>query len=85
MSSNRAERHTASPPGVDPGFAPLSEGDLAYRVAEIVAERRTQLGWSQGDLGEAVGMRQPHISRLESSRGLVSQGFFKFLRCGGCW
>ncbi|MFD7561038.1 helix-turn-helix domain-containing protein [Streptomyces sp. NPDC059835] len=43
----------------------LEERDLAYRIAQAVHDRRTELGWSQRQLAEAAGMRQPHVSRQE--------------------
>ncbi|MCX5377303.1 helix-turn-helix domain-containing protein [Streptomyces sp. NBC_00091] len=50
----------------------LKERDLAYRIAQAVHDRRTQLGWSQRRLAEAADMRQPHISRLEAAKSLPS-------------
>lgn len=50
----------------------LGERDLAYRIAQAVYDRRTELGWSQRQLAEAAGMRQPHVSRLEAARSLPS-------------
>ncbi|MEU1815179.1 helix-turn-helix transcriptional regulator [Streptomyces roseifaciens] len=46
--------------------------DLLYAIAQQVHDRRTSLGWSQGDLAQQAGTRQPHISRLESARNLPS-------------
>ncbi|MER7688213.1 helix-turn-helix transcriptional regulator [Streptomyces sp. NPDC097610] len=64
--------HATAPPGLEPGFEPLTERDLAYLVAQAVADRRNELGWSQGELGVRTGMKQPHISRLESANKLPS-------------
>ncbi|MER7000988.1 helix-turn-helix transcriptional regulator [Streptomyces sp. NPDC000410] len=50
----------------------LEERDLAYRIAQAVHDRRTELGWSQRQLADAAGMRQPHVSRLEAARSLPS-------------
>ncbi|MEU8773422.1 helix-turn-helix transcriptional regulator [Streptomyces sp. NPDC048606] len=50
----------------------LDERDLAYRIAQAVHDRRTRLGWSQRNLAEAAGMRQPHVSRLEAAKSLPS-------------
>ncbi|AZM90846.1 MULTISPECIES: helix-turn-helix domain-containing protein [Streptomyces] len=50
----------------------LEERDLAYRIAQAVYDRRIELGWSQRQLAEAAGMRQPHVSRLEAARSLPS-------------
>ncbi|MFD9452533.1 helix-turn-helix domain-containing protein [Streptomyces sp. NPDC059985] len=50
----------------------LDDRDLAYRIAQAVFDRRTELGWSQKQLAEAAGMRQPHVSRLEAARSLPS-------------
>ncbi|WP_329155942.1 helix-turn-helix transcriptional regulator (plasmid) [Streptomyces sp. NBC_01456] len=64
--------HATAPPGLEPEFEPLTERDLAYLVAQAVADRRNELGWSQGELGVRTGMKQPHISRLESANKLPS-------------
>ncbi|MEW2498521.1 helix-turn-helix transcriptional regulator [Streptomyces nodosus] len=64
--------HATSPPVLEPEFEPLTERDLAYLVAQAVADRRNELGWSQGELGVRTGMKQPHISRLESANKLPS-------------
>lgn len=50
----------------------LAERDLAYRIAQAVHDRRTELGWSQRRLAEAADMRQPHVSRLEAAKSLPS-------------
>ncbi|WP_405978984.1 helix-turn-helix domain-containing protein [Streptomyces sp. NBC_00158] len=50
----------------------IEERDLAYRIAQAVYDRRMELGWSQRQLAEAAGMRQPHVSRLEAARSLPS-------------
>ncbi|MGW1261230.1 helix-turn-helix domain-containing protein [Streptomyces drozdowiczii] len=63
------QRATSPPPTTTP-FEPLTERDLAYAVAQVVADRRNQLGWSQRELAEEVGMKQPHVSRLESANKL---------------
>ncbi|MEV8399267.1 helix-turn-helix domain-containing protein [Streptomyces niveus] len=64
------QRATSPPAAVDPDFEPLTERDLAYQLAQVVADRRNELGWSQSELGEEAGMRQPHVSRLESANKL---------------
>ncbi|MET9360422.1 helix-turn-helix transcriptional regulator [Streptomyces sp. NPDC006632] len=64
------QHRATSPPDTQTAFEPLTERDLAYIVAQAVAARRSELGWSQGELAEQVGMRQPHISRLESANKL---------------
>ncbi|MGW1180185.1 helix-turn-helix domain-containing protein [Streptomyces drozdowiczii] len=64
------QRHATSPPHTETPFEPLSERDLAYIIAQAIADRRNQLGWSQRELAEKVGMKQPHVSRLESANKL---------------
>lgn len=65
-------QRSTTPPGVESEFEPLTERDLAYLVAQAVADRRNELGWSQGELGDQAGMKQPQISRLESANKLPS-------------
>ena len=36
-----------------------------YEVIKAIIKARTRRGWSQTDLAEAIGSRQPVISRLE--------------------
>ncbi|MET8342496.1 helix-turn-helix domain-containing protein [Streptomyces microflavus] len=64
------QRATSPPAAVDPAFEPLTERDLAYQLAQVVADRRNELGWSQTELGVEAGMKQPHVSRLESANKL---------------
>lgn len=64
------QRSTSPPAAVDPAFEPLTERDLAYQLAQVVADRRNELGWSQTELGKEAGMKQPHVSRLESANKL---------------
>ncbi|WP_329147177.1 helix-turn-helix transcriptional regulator [Streptomyces sp. NBC_01456] len=64
------QRATSPPAAVDSDFEPLTERDLAYQLAQVVADRRNELGWSQSELGAKAEMRQPHISRLESANKL---------------
>ncbi|MEW1548327.1 helix-turn-helix domain-containing protein [Streptomyces tsukubensis] len=47
-----------------------SQRDLVYEIAQAVHDMRTALGWSQGELAEKAGTKQPNISRLESARSL---------------
>jgi transcriptional regulator with XRE-family HTH domain len=37
-------------------------------IGEMVRRRRLQLGWSQRDLGDAAGIAQSAISRLENGK-----------------
>ncbi|MFF1693088.1 helix-turn-helix domain-containing protein [Streptomyces sp. NPDC058257] len=68
------QQRATSPPPTQTPFEPLTERDLAYIVAQAVADRRNELGWSQRELGEKVGMKQSHISRLESANKLPNLG-----------
>lgn len=40
-----------------------------YAVIRTIIKERLKRGWSQSDLAEAVGTRQPVISRLERGEG----------------
>ena len=40
-----------------------------YEVIKTIIRQRIKRGWSQTDLAEAVGSRQPVISRLEQGEG----------------
>lgn len=40
-----------------------------YEVIKIIIRERNKRGWSQTDLAEAIGSRQPVISRLERGGG----------------
>lgn len=40
-----------------------------YEVIKTIIRERTKRGWSQTELAEAIGTRQPVISRLERSAG----------------
>ncbi len=40
-----------------------------YEVVQTIIEQRIKRGWSQTRLAEAVGSRQPVISRLERGDG----------------
>lgn len=37
-----------------------------YEIVKIIISQRIKRGWSQTELAEAIGSRQPVISRLES-------------------
>lgn len=65
-----AQQNATSPPHTATPFEPLTERDLAYAIAEAVANCRNSNGWSQRELAEAAGMKQPHISLLESANRL---------------
>lgn len=40
-----------------------------YEVVKIIIKERVKRGWSQTELAEAIGSRQPVISRLERGDG----------------
>lgn len=40
-----------------------------YEVIKTIIKERTRRGWSQTELAEAIGSRQPVISRLERGDG----------------
>lgn len=40
-----------------------------YEVVKTIIKERIKRGWSQTELAEAVGSRQPVISRLERGEG----------------
>lgn len=40
-----------------------------YEVVKTIIDHRLKRGWSQSQLAEAIGSRQPVISRLERGEG----------------
>ena len=40
-----------------------------YELIKAIIKQRIKRGWSQTDLAEAIGSRQPVISRLERGEG----------------
>lgn len=40
-----------------------------YEVVQTIIDRRLKKGWSQTQLAEAIGSRQPVISKLERGEG----------------
>ncbi len=40
-----------------------------YELIKTIIRQRTKRGWSQTELAEAIGSRQPVISRLERGEG----------------
>jgi ribosome-binding protein aMBF1 (putative translation factor) len=40
-----------------------------YEVVKTIIRERTKRGWSQTELAEAIGSKQPVISRLERGEG----------------
>ena len=49
-----------------PGFVGQIGDPLALDLAELVAAYRRQHGLSQRELAERLGMKQPHVARLEA-------------------
>lgn len=43
--------------------------DSEYEVIKTIIKQRLLRGWSQSELAEAIGSRQPVISRLERGEG----------------
>jgi transcriptional regulator with XRE-family HTH domain len=43
------------------------------RIGERIASLRKERGWSQADLADITGLKQPNIARIE--KGLYSTGF----------
>lgn len=39
--------------------------DTQFKIADSLKRRRLELGMTQAELGEAVGMQQSHIARME--------------------
>lgn len=52
--------------------------ELAYSIAQAVFDLRTQRGWSQGELAQRSGTKQPAISAVENAVTLPTLG--KLLR-----
>ncbi len=43
------------------------EISLTVQIASAIIERRTQLGWSQAELAQRAGLKQPAIARIEQN------------------
>jgi ribosome-binding protein aMBF1 (putative translation factor) len=43
--------------------------DAEYAVIKTIIQHRLKRGWSQSQLADAIGSRQPVISRLERGEG----------------
>jgi len=52
--------------GADQHAAAYEEARAALLLGQMVLDRRTALGLTQGELAERAGMTQPQLSRLES-------------------
>jgi ribosome-binding protein aMBF1 (putative translation factor) len=48
--------------------------DPEYQLVKTIIRERLARGWSQTDLANAIGTRQPVISRLERGEGNPSLG-----------
>jgi transcriptional regulator with XRE-family HTH domain len=52
--------------GAEQHNAAYEEARAALLLGQMVYDRRTELGLTQGELAERAGMTQPQLSRLES-------------------
>jgi transcriptional regulator with XRE-family HTH domain len=50
----------------------LAEARIEARLAVLLSRLREQRGWTQRQLSEATGIRQPQIARIESGGHLPS-------------
>lgn len=58
-------------------FIRQSMDEFAKQVSEAIRGARESAGWTQGQLAEALGIRVPHISRLEKGTHLPSVATLK--------
>lgn len=62
----------------DPEFRKEYEkSDFAFEVGNSVISARIEAGFSQKELAEKVGTKQPSIARIESGRSLPSLSFLE--------
>ncbi len=55
----------------DPGYAEAQkEASAELELSEYLLDLREELGWSQRAAAERIGIRPPHLSRLEASVSL---------------
>lgn len=67
MTSRRTLSDLRRNDAADPEFqAAYAEARLRFELGETVRTRREELGWSQSQLAERAGMRQPAIARFEA-------------------
>ncbi|SNT66029.1 Helix-turn-helix domain-containing protein [Asanoa hainanensis] len=52
--------------GAEQHNSAYEEARAALLLGQMVHDRRTELGLTQGELAERAGMTQPQLSRLES-------------------
>jgi ribosome-binding protein aMBF1 (putative translation factor) len=74
MDTVRQERFARPGFNGDEYHAGHAEARLAIEFANVIRERRVELGLTQTQLAQRAGLRQPDISRLESGGGTPTIG-----------
>ena len=74
MDGLRRERFARPGFDVDEYDSGREEARLAIEFANVIRERRVELGLTQVQLAQRAGLRQPDVSRLESGGGTPTIG-----------
>ena len=74
MNELRQERFARPDFNADEYDTGREEARLAIEFANAIRQRRLELGLTQAQLAERAGLRQPEVSRLESSGGTPTIG-----------
>ena len=76
MNMNALRRERFARPGfeVDEYEAGREEARLTIEFANVIRERRLELGFTQVQLAQRAGLHQPDVSRLESGGGTPTIG-----------
>jgi len=76
MSMDALRRERFARPGfdVEEYEAGRAEARLAIEFANVIRERRLELGLTQAQLAQRAGLHQPDVSRLESGGGTPTIG-----------